>query len=735
MEEGMSSLKAVLRVGIWLAYDGERFQIVELGGRRVLLRSVRGELRQLDTAWLLTHPSTSISADENLSEPAAAPAFTSLAAEQDAELTTRIQHIQEVLTGFKFGVAELAQEGEPRDAYAPGAPKMTRYEAKAAELGVSLMTVRRWVMAFTKNGPTGLLRNASGRAQGPLSRADPRWIDTCRSVLADDVSASRPTRAITLAKIEARLVEQYGPGEVALPARSTAYELLRELSKGTNAFDGSAKGKRSIANRPQGVYGRLRATRPGEYVLLDTTRLDVFAMEPVTCRWVQAELTVAMDLYTRCITGLRLTPVSTKSVDVAAVLYETVRPRSDGLAGEGEPLPYHGMPVTVVLDARKLVDANGRPLLPQVAAETIVYDHGKVYLSNHIQGVCARMGISLQPARPATPTDKSPVERWFETLSDQLLVALPGYKGADVYSRGKDVEQQAYFFLDELEQIIREWIDRCYHRNVHRGLTIPEVPGLKVSPLQMYEHGVTRAGQLTIPARPDLAYDFLHVEWRPIHHYGVEINTLRYNGPSLITYRNATSPYRGIHEGKWPFAIDPGDMSRIYFQDPADNSWHTLVWEHAPALGKPFSAEALAYARALAAKTERFPDTKRALIALLDRWDSGLTANATERRMAVRLSQERLRLLVDTTTSPSPDRKLVADLPSVRRLAALSGDAPTTTASPPELHQAGSHATPLPRDTELGGDDDEDEDFDAAFPGDGEQLTEEEYYADALETS
>jgi hypothetical protein len=23
-------------------------------------------------------------------------------------------------------------------------------------------------------------------------------------------------------------------------------------------------------------------------VLLDTTRLDVFAMEPVTCRWVQA---------------------------------------------------------------------------------------------------------------------------------------------------------------------------------------------------------------------------------------------------------------------------------------------------------------------------------------------------------------------------------------------------------------------------------------------------------------
>jgi Mu transposase, C-terminal len=349
-----------------------------------------------------------------------------------------------------------------------------------------------------------------------------------------------------------------------------------------------------------------------------------------------------MDLYSRCINGLRLTPVSTKSVDVATVLYETVQPRTHGLAGslagEGEPLPYHGAPTTVVVDARKLVDAGGRPLLPTVAAETIVYDHGKIYLSNHIQGVCDRLGISLQPARPQTPTDKSPVERWFETLADQLLVALPGYKGADVHSRGKDVEQQAYFFLHELEQIIREWIDHCYHHNPHRGLVIPEIPGLPMSPVEMFEHGVNRAGHLTIPARPDLAHDFLEVEWRTIHHYGVEIDTLRYNGPALTRYRNTTSPYGGTHEGKWPFSIDPDDISHIYFQDPADDRWHALAWEHAPALGKPFSQEAVAYARALAARTHRFPDTKRALIELLDRWGAGLIANPTERRMAVRLS-------------------------------------------------------------------------------------------------
>jgi transposase InsO family protein len=109
-----------------------------------------------------------------------------------------------------------------------------------------------------------------------------------------------------------------------------------------------------------------------------------------------------MDLYDRCICGLRLTPVSTKALDVAGVLYETVHPRIPD-DDEVQALPAHGVPDSVVLDARKLVDAKGRPLLPSVAAETIVYDHGQIYLSQHVESVCARFGISLQPARPPNP--------------------------------------------------------------------------------------------------------------------------------------------------------------------------------------------------------------------------------------------------------------------------------------------------------------------------------------------
>jgi hypothetical protein len=76
---------------------------------------------------------------------------------------------------------------------------------------------------------------------------------------------------------------------------------------------------------------------------------------------------------------------------------------------------------------------------------------------------------------------KAAVERFFRTLSEGLLAALPGYKGPDVYSRGTDPEGCAYFFTNELEQVIREWVG-IYHRRPHAGLADPRVPGLELSP-------------------------------------------------------------------------------------------------------------------------------------------------------------------------------------------------------------------------------------------------------------
>ncbi|MGI8808339.1 MAG: integrase [Acidimicrobiales bacterium] len=709
----MNAATAILTVGTRLRHDGETHTVVGLDGSRLTLRSARGTVMQVDVGFLLGHPTTRIVGAADGPVEALGTALSDLTPVEAEEVRERLAHVREVLSGYRGGSAETAAPGEPRCEYDPSLPLMVRYQAKADELGVGLRSLRRWVKGFQELGPAGLVDGRGHRRLDPLRGVDQRWLDVCAAVLDEHVDASRPTRDLLLQRVEARVEQAHGKGVVPGPARKRARQVLAELSRGTNAFVGSTKGKRSIANRPEGPYGRLRPTRPGEYLLLDTTTLDVFAMESLTLRWVKLELTIALDLLTRCIVGLRLSPVSTKAVDAALVLYEAINPNTTTLTGSGL-VPYHGVPTVVVVDPDRLSPTPKG--LPGMAAETLVVDHGKIYLSEHLFSVCARLGISIQPARPYTPTDKAAVERFFRTLNEQLLAALPGYKGPDVYSRGKDVESQAYFFVDELERVIREWVATIYHQRPHDGLVDPAVPGLHYSPLEMFEHGVARCGRLRVPARADLVYDFLPVVWRTIQHYGVEAHGLRYNGAVLSAYRNRTSPYTGANAGKWPFRFDPDDVSRMYFQDPADNSWHLLRWEHAQEIPAPFSAEALAYARRLAAQRDRFPDDRRALADLLERWDVGLTANPNERRMALRLSQQRSARADQHRDAAAEE---VAGLASVRDLFP-----PAPAPEPAVTSSSGPH-----------GDDDDEAELDAAAPDEvhiGADVDDEEYYADAL---
>ena len=700
-----------LGVGTWLRHDGDTWQVLSLDGVGVLIKDRRGRQRQVLLEYLLTHPSTSpVLSDDHGGEPAVGPLLAAVGPLE--QLEERAAHIREVLTGYRSGSAERALPGEPRPPYGPGQPLMARYQAKAAEIGVGERTLRRWAADFGAHGEVGLVDGRRDRRSDPLARVDLRWLTACREVIAEHTDASTPTKAMILERVQARLAATHGEGTVPTPGRTKAYEVLTELARGRNTFTGSAKGRRSIARRPASSYGRLVATRPGEFLLLDTTPLDVFAMEPVTLRWVATELTVALDLFSRCIAGVRLTPCSTKAADASGVIYDALRAKTcDPMWGPEARWPYLGVPAAIVVDADRLAEGDlaGMPVL---APETLVVDHGKVYMSTLVKTVCARLGISIQPARPLTPTDKATVERFFRTVREDLLTALPGYKGPDVFSRGVDVESGAYFFVDELDRIVREWIASVYHRRPHDGLTVPDLPGVPMSPNDMYCYGVQRSGFVQIPTRPDLCFDFLPVEWRQIHHYGIELAGLRYNSPALDGYRQVTSPYGGVHKGRWPFRVDTADVSRVWFQDPTDHHWHPISWEHAGSVGAPFSREALVFAKQLAAQRDRFPDVRRTLRELLERWDAGLAQGPRERRTALRMAQERLGLLGPRVAEPDIGGPGADTL----GLATVPGLAATRT--PPGDSR-------WPDDgTSDGGDDDDDAELDDESDGD--------FYADAM---
>ncbi|KUG57523.1 integrase [Nesterenkonia jeotgali] len=614
-----------LRVGCRVWLDGSVWTLAELGADGALLISGQS-LKRVQTSYLVSVCKV-LTEEAEIQESETVPPpsnvlLTSLSAGQESRVRAQSEAVR------------LAQD--PPNYYSGTRAEWMRDCAKNA--GVSFRTLQRWMRAHENGGPAALAdnRTVSKRSSG----VDERWVTACRAVLTSYVEASTPTADVVLEQTKIRLEGEYGPGQVPVPSRATQYRKLKDISKGRHAF-GSAKQRRSVAQRPDGPYGRLIATRPGEYVVLDTTPLDVFAMEPVTLRWVPVELTVAQDLYTRCILGLRLSPVSTNSADVANVLYQTVTPMPNS-ASDGA-WPFHGVPKHVLV-GRETNETTERELsggLPACLPESIVIDRGRTYLSDHVISACARLGISVQPAIPYKPTDKPTVERFFKTLRESFLQHLPGYKGPDVYNRGKNVEQHAFYYLSELEQMIRQWVGQDYHHRPHRGLCVPEVPGASFSPSEMFEVGLAKTGGLRLPASESLAFLFLDVEWRTIQHYGVEVHGRRYDGPALNFHRNSRSPYTGVNRGKWPIFVDAHDVRRVWFQDLRTKSFEPLEWEHAAALDGPFSKEAAEYTKKIVLREKRHVDPSQAIQQLLLDWRREEVTARRDKSLARRLSAAR----------------------------------------------------------------------------------------------
>lgn len=682
---------AAVRVGVGtrFVYDGEVLEVIEMhpvaGTPEVIARDLRtdtvrrlalDEVRISDRCHLLIDDLNS-EANEATGYPASVKwAAVSEQARRDAR--DRAAHVREILTGYRSGSATTALPHEPRARYQSNVPKTKRIAAKAKELGRGMRTVERWVSAYEAEGEVGSLTKTA--IQSRLGGAKFGLFEqTALDVMREYADLSKPTMDLIVNHVEARLNAIYGKGVVRLPSRATAYRILGKLDRVYPLFSNSTKRNRDIAARPARPYGKMHPTRPGEYMLMDTTHLDVFAMDPHTLRWVGVDLTVAMDWYSRCITGLRLTPVSTKAIDAASVLYQCFRPVPAGRDWPPNAVwPPHGIPRSVLVEYESLDPDSVFAATPAVVPETVVVDHGKIYVGEHLTSVCRQMGISIQPARVRIGYDKGPVERFFRTIREGFLQELPAYKGPDIYSRGVAPEQDAFFFIDELEALLREWVAAVYHREVHRGIGEPRLWRVEMSPVQMFEHGIARAGYIETPRDPHLAYQFLKVEWRTIQHYGVEINHRIYRGAGLTGYvAREKSPYTE-HKGQWPFHVDPDDVRQVYFFDlKHTREWHALQWTEARAWDGPMNEEGLAFARKLAKVKYRHFDNKLALAELLERRKLSQGHTMAERRAALRMSRQQSTLGLDAQSTIR-----VAELPTAQRVldmpGALDGDDEST---------------------------------------------------------
>ena len=507
--------------------------------------------------------------------------------------------LNEAWFGYRSGDPGRALPGEPRAGFDPVETTLRqRVDAKAAELGCSVGRLHPKRGELMRRGLAALVDGRATRSvTGP--GVDGQLREAIVAEARELAEASDVRKMQFRARVASRLARETGEPLELPSSRQTFNRIVDDVLRSTGLFRLPAKSRRSAQAAPGDMFESLVVERPGEFVAIDTTSLDVFAIDPFTFQWVGLDLTAAIDLCTRSILAFRLTPFSTQGVDLALLLSDLLSPTPvDGRWPTDVPYPYCGVPENLVLRAFEL--EAGTPLAPRPAVRpgTVVIDRGRNYQSLAFMAACAHLRINVQSARPYRGSDKGWIERLFRTMRERLLESLPGYTGPNVLARGKDIEADAVYFTHELEAIIGRWIAVDYQRRPHDGLRVPEMPHLTLSPNEAYEEAVARSGFLYVPRDPDLHLRLLPVEPRVISRAGVEIAGLTYDSPALDSYRQTRSPLSAL-DGKWPIRVDPRELGRVWFQDPRDEQFHELHWRHARAVARPFGVSALTYVKRL----------------------------------------------------------------------------------------------------------------------------------------
>lgn len=94
-------------------------------------------------------------------------------------------------------------------------------------------------------------------------------------------------------------------------------------------------------------------------------------------------------------------------------------------------------------------------VLKRGIAQKLIVDNGSAYRSGSLQGICARLSISLIYCRPYAPEGKGKLERWHRTLRTQFLSEL--HLGPPLG-------------LEDLNARLWAWVESSYHRSPHAGL-------------------------------------------------------------------------------------------------------------------------------------------------------------------------------------------------------------------------------------------------------------------------
>ncbi|KUN59276.1 integrase [Streptomyces griseorubiginosus] len=379
-----------------------------------------------------------------------------------------------------------------------------------------------------------------------FGQADPVVVEAIRQAIAETAHASSRTIGFTLWRTQQILSHREGTAKVELPSRTTLYRLFDKL------------------RLDDGVAEKVELTG------MSTSPPD---RSPQLCCGPPQRLRTPPRYWLRSVTP------------------EAMRP---GWA-EALRLSRSGLPHRRLLSIdKRLEHAAARPV---TVPETIVCDHGSVFILHAFRASCRHLGINLQAAHKATPTDKGTIEKTLGSVATLFAQFVAGYTGSTTDRRGRGLEGGPLWSLPELQNLLDEWIIAVWQTRPHDSLRDPDAPARAFSPNEKYATLLESCGYVPVPLSGEDYVELLPARWQAINAYGIRIKHRTYDSPELNPLRRQRSGVT-TKKGLWEVHYDPYNVSRIWVRDSRTDRWITVFWKHLHRVGVPFGELAWDHARA-----------------------------------------------------------------------------------------------------------------------------------------
>ena len=423
-------------------------------------------------------------------------------------------------------------------------PNRTRrdVEERAAKIGRNTATLYEWIQRYrVHNDLTALIPYVRGWRQ-TKSRI-PVHADAIIKHVIDDyyLSKKRPTVLKTIAKVQSRCQR----AEIKCPSASTIRARISQVPESTRlrqrgySEEARAKFQPTPGHFPNADY-------PLACVQIDHTPVDIILVDdehrrPIGRPW----LTVAIDVYSRMITGFLLSLDAPSETSVALCVAQALLPKEELLLQRklDAEWPVWGFP------------------------DVIHVDNGGEFRSDNFKKSCEAHGIDLEFRPVKRPNYGGHIERLIGSFMTEVHT-LPGSTFSSPSEKGDlDPNKHAALTFSEFDDWLFEFVCNVYQRKLHSKIG--------TTPLAQWEKGVLGSGDRPgagLPPRPDnpteLLRDFLPRFERTVQRAGVSIDGVGYYADTLRHWINAADPEDRRRKRKLLFRRDPRDISRIWLHDP-----------------------------------------------------------------------------------------------------------------------------------------------------------------------